>query len=180
MKQIILILLCMAMPVQSIATPPDKNKISKILFRQGEVEYYFYCCKSLVDNHSRVSDIWGEKGDNQELALFYALTKNRILKSHISNKPISKDFFGTGMQTNRVIALKFLKEKSIETFKEHYNLKTINKNQFFYYLIGLFFSERYKDLIKDNNFDGINLPILFMENYTDYIEIGQKKVNALK
>ncbi|MDE0518566.1 MAG: hypothetical protein OXH36_03290, partial [Bdellovibrionales bacterium] len=147
---------------------------------KNEEEYYFYCCKSLVDNHSRVSDIWGKKGNKKSLALFYGLTKDGILRTHVSNKPISKDFFGTGMQTNRVIALKFLEEKSVEEFKQHYNLKNIHKEQIFYYLIGLFFSENYRSFIKENNFDGINLPILFMENYADYVRQGHRKVNILK
>ena len=155
----------------------DKEKVCLVGYRQNQ-DKYFYAEKVLSDrltqNHF---EVWGNNLKDDELALCWCIFSNNRLEVDITRRAVSSDYFGIQSgATTRVSAYKFLKTNICEIFYKKYNLN-LKKKDIFFYIVGLFHSDQYKNFIKENNFNKKNLPVPFYDNYEQYIKEGRKKLN---
>ena len=158
----------------------DKNKISFVLYRKNEPKY-FYSEKLLSDRlTNQFFEIYGENLQIDSLALCWCVFSKNRLEVDLVKRPVSSDYFGIQSgATTRMSSYSLLKKDAVKIFQTNYNL-TMKKEDIFSYVVGLFYSKKYKEFIASNNFDKKNLPVPLWDNYKNYIKKGNGKIKDIK
>ena len=161
----------------------DSKKITSISYRENEDKYLYadliLCDRLTRKNHFK---IWGTIQNEEyktlskkELVLVYELVR-KDFRVKLVNKPFDKNLFKVGGHSARGIWLKYLTEDIKKNLKNK-----INQSEIKYYVIGLFFSKKYKLFMEKNNFDIKNPPIpIWDEHIKDYIKDGKKRILELR
>ena len=160
----------------------DRDKVSLVGYRQDRDAFYYsekVLSERLTKHHFR---LWGKNLKKNEIALCWCVFANNRLEAALSDKPVSSDYFGT--QTNaltRITCYQYLKEGAPDFFGKKYGIK-LSREDIFYYIVGLFYSKKYKETIRDNYYNKDNLPILTYENkyIEQYIKDGKKRILELR
>ena len=125
----------------------------------------------------KLTKIWGE-GYNQKTGVILTWAfdnKKKKFYSDVVQRPVSELFFGERVVGDkpRMTGLELIKPKATNIIFHFHKIK-MKRSEVFYYIIGLFNSDKYKKFITRHNFEMRNPPVPFYENYREYIKKGEK------